>query len=79
MRIVLLQCNIIITNVFILQDTQHPVESLPSSGYIRVTDKLLFGGLFTQSFFGNTQLFFKQGVSKSKGIIKYPIKIVDVT
>jgi len=26
-----------------------------------------------------TQLFFKHRVSKSKGIIQYPIKIVDVT
>ena len=42
------------------------------------TDKLLFG-VFTQLYFWNTQLFFKQGVSKNKWIIEYPMKIVDVT
>jgi len=42
----------------------------------RETDKLLLG-IFTQLFFWNTQLFFQQGVSKSKGIIDYPIKIVE--
>jgi len=30
-------------------------------------------------FFWNIQFFFKQGVTKSKGIIEYPIEIVDVT
>jgi len=33
--------------------------------YIRETDKLLFGA-FTQLLFANTQLFLKQGASKSK-------------
>jgi len=32
-----------------------------------------------KSFFWNTQLIFKQGVSKSQGINEYPIKIVAVT
>jgi len=41
------------------------------------TDKLLFG-VCTQLFFGNTQLFFKQRVTKSIRIDRYPIKIVDV-
>jgi len=38
-------------------------------GY-RETGKLLFL---------NTKLLFKQGVSKSKGIIEYPMEIVDIT
>jgi len=33
---------------------------------------------FIQLIFWNTQIFSEQGVSKNKGIIEYPIKIVDV-
>jgi len=45
---------------------------------IRETDKLLLG-VFTQLFVWNTQMIFKQAVSRSEGFIEYPIKIVDVT
>ena len=45
---------------------------------IRVTDKLLFE-VFTQFFFLEYPIVFKQNVSMSKGIIEYPIKMVDVT
>jgi len=43
----------------------------------RETDKLLFG-VFTQLSFRNTHLFLEQEVTKSKGIIEYPLKIVEV-
>jgi len=39
----------------------------------RETDKLLFG-VFTQLFFWNTKLFFKQGVSKCKGLLNTQLK-----
>ena len=42
----------------------------------RETDKLFFFGIYPINF-GNTQLFFKHWVTKSKIIIEYPIKIVD--
>jgi len=41
---------------------------------IREADKLLFG-VFTQSLFWCTQLFFQQGVLISKGMIEYQIKV----
>jgi len=47
-------------------------------GFCRETEKLLFA-VFTKLFSWDTQLLFKQGVSKSKRIIEYPIKTVDVT
>ena len=47
--------------------------------YCRETDKLLFGGIDQIIVLGvHSNFFFKQGVSKSKQIIEYPIKIADV-
>ena len=45
---------------------------------IRVTDKLLFE-VFTQKKILEYPIVFKQNISMSKGIIEYPIKMVDVT
>ena len=39
---------------------------------------ICFLGVFTQTNLGDTQLFFKQEVPKSKGIIEYPIKLVKI-
>jgi len=41
-------------------------------GFCRETEKLLFA-VFTKLFSLDTQLLFKQEVSKSKRIIEYPI------
>ena len=56
-------------------------DSLTKSQVYHVTEKQIrcFLGLYTLLVFWETQLFFKQSVSKSKGIIEYPIKIVNVT
>jgi len=40
---------------------------------------MLFGVTFTNCFSGIPKNVFKQGVSKSEGIIEYPIKIDAVT